>query len=77
MAKPSCPDLLAALRSTRAALDASCNVFDNSDNDALTEAVIYEIKALRLKYHYLLGAAREAGLHSSDIGGIWIERKSA
>lgn len=63
-----CPDaanqqavLLQQIDSIRQKMKLAENLFDLSDNEALTEACIYQMKALNSYYHYLMGEARQYG----------------
>ena len=53
--------LLQQIDSIRQKMKLAEDLFDLSDNDDLTEACIYQIKALGSYYHYLMGEARQHG----------------
>ena len=53
--------LLQQIDSIRQKMKLAEDLFDLSDNDALTEACIYQIKALGSYYRYLMDEARQYG----------------
>lgn len=53
--------LLQQINSIRQKMKLAEDLFDLSDNEALTDACIYQMKALGSYYHYLIGEARQNG----------------
>lgn len=53
--------LLQQIESIRQKMKLAEDLFDLSDNEALTDACIYQMKALGSYYHYLMGEARRYG----------------
>lgn len=56
--------LLQQIRSIKYKMKLAEDLFDLSDDETLTDACIYEMKALNSYYLYLLGEARKAGCRS-------------
>ncbi|MBQ8670593.1 MAG: DUF2508 family protein [Oscillospiraceae bacterium] len=56
--------LLQQIRSIKHKMKLAEDLFDLSDDETLTDACIYEMKALNSYYLYLLGEARKSGCRS-------------
>ena len=56
--------LLQQIRSIKHKMKLAEDLFDLSTDEALTDACIYEMKALNSYYLYLLGQARKSGCRS-------------
>ena len=56
--------LLQQIRSIKHKMKLAEDLFDLSDDETLTDACIYEMKALNSYYHYLLSEARKSGCRS-------------
>ena len=55
--------LLRQIEAIKQKMKIAEDLFDLSDNEALTDACIYQIKALGSYYRYLLGEVRKCGCH--------------
>jgi len=58
--------LLQQIRSIKYKMKLAEDLFDLSNDESLTDACIYELKALNSYYLYLLGEARKAGCRSQS-----------
>ena len=64
---PPLPALLVEIREVCRQLELANARFDMQSDDDLIDACIYEQKALRARYRYLLGQIREQGLHAPRV----------
>ncbi|MBQ2774316.1 MAG: DUF2508 family protein [Clostridia bacterium] len=59
--------LLEDIRALKREMDAAYQRFEYGDDEYLVEAAIYELEALKRRYHRLLKMAKEENIESSDL----------
>ena len=65
-------DIIKSIRDVEIRLKNAYSRFDNEQDNDLIESVIYEIRALKASYAYLIKKAKISGVKSSDISSIWV-----
>mgnify|MGYP006362278527 CR=1 FL=1 len=68
--------LLEDIRALKREMDCAYLRFEYSDDEDLVEAAIYELEAIKHRYHRLIKIAKEENIESNDITACYeIERR--
>ena len=59
---PEDMEIVAALEATRSDMEFLHNCFDNTTDQVLIDSLVYELKAMGLKYQYYLNLCKEKGI---------------
>ena len=60
-------EIVAALEAVRSDMEFLHNCFDHTTEAILIDSLIYELKALNLKYQYYIGLCKEKGIVCTGI----------